>query len=459
MATTTDLEKRVFAKIDELEDELVQVALDLGNVDVGLWTTDESGKKTRIRDVRQHEKAAAEYVFSWLERNGFEAKRQGAPDRFNVLGTYRGTGKGRSVIFNSHLDVGSRDGLEWFSRQPDAPFRTSAWREGDTLFGHGIINCKGPMACWLVSTKAIKDLGIELPGDVLMQAVVGETGGAPVDEYESPKWDSHELGARYAVSHGGIADYALVAETTGFTMVPMMTGFAYFKVTMLAGPYAYGAFFERPEPSMDASRNAIVRMCSFVERFEQYATEYQRKETYSFEGGTVRPNGIIGAIRAGIPAWPIMTPEVCSIYCDFRIAPEKNPLDIQRDLEVILADMGAEGTVGMYKYLRGQEGWRNKGFDTFTKALINAHEKVFDEPPKRVPTQFVSMWRDVNPYNEIGIPAISYGFATPGTQEGVASAGTSAGRARIMIADMMAATKVYASLTLDLCNRSANEAP
>ena len=86
------------------------------------------------------------------------------------------------------------------------------------------------------------------------------------------------------------------------------------------------------------------------------------------------------------------------------------------------------------------------------------HARI-DEPPKRVPTQFVSIWRDVNPYNEIGVPAISYGFATPGTREGAASAGTAAGRAKINIANMMAATKVYAFLTLDLCNRSTSEAP
>ena len=236
MTVSVDLEKKVHARIDELEDELVKVALELSNVDAALTKKDSAGTTVRVRDIRQHERVAAEYVDAWLQLNGIETRRLGAPDRYNVLGVHKGTGNGRSVMFCSHLDVGSRDGMEWTKRDPDAPHLTSAWKDGDALVGVGIINCKGPMSCWMISTKAIKDLGIQLPGDILMSAVVGETGGAPVDELESPKWDSHELGARYVASHGGLADYALIAEATAFTLVPAMTGFAYFKVTIHAGP-------------------------------------------------------------------------------------------------------------------------------------------------------------------------------------------------------------------------------
>ena len=149
-------------------------------------------------DIKYHERRAAEYVQRWLEGNGFETKRQGAPDRFNVLGILRGEDKGRSVIFNSHLDIAIREGMEWNRLEPEAPYRVGAWRDGDSLVGIGVANCKGPMACWMLAAKAIKDTGVSLPGDMLMSAVVGETEGAPVDEFESPKWDSHEIGARYA---------------------------------------------------------------------------------------------------------------------------------------------------------------------------------------------------------------------------------------------------------------------
>ena len=67
----------------------------------------------------------------------------------------------------------------------------------------------------------------------------------------------------------------------------------------------------------------------------------------------------------------------------------------------------------MYKFLSGYNGRDNSGFDTLQKATKEAHTSVIGEPPEPAASQFVSMWRDLNPYNEIGIPAISYGFATP----------------------------------------------
>ena len=459
MSTRAEQEKRVFARIDELEDELIKVALDLSNIDRDkLVYKDEAGFERRIRDTIQHEKLGAEYVHAWLEENGFDAKRQGAPNRPNILGTYRGTGNGRSVLFNSHLDVGTRLGIELKLRDPNLAHRIGAWREGDDLVGQGIVNCKGPMACWLIMAKALKDTGVQLAGDVLLSSVVGETGGAPVDEFESPQWDSHEVGARYVASHGGIADYVVVAEATGFGIVPAMTGGAYFKVTTLAGPTMYTPFLERtPAESMATSHNAVLRMGNFMERFEEYATEYTIKNTYDFDGGTMVPNAHIGAIRGGTPPWPVTTTEICSVYCDFIVVPGYNPLEIQRGLESILADMGTEGMVEMYKFLPGYEGWHNEGFETLRKAVVDAHTSMFNQPPPRVPPKFVSMWRDLNPYNEIGVPAVSFGMPTGYTQEGTSQGIASAVSARARIADMVAASKMYASIALDLCNRPASQ--
>ena len=459
MTARTELENSVFKRVDELEEELIKVALDLGDMDSSL-PVKEGGPPNRpgVGDIKYHEKRAAQYVERWMADNGFETKRQGAPDRFNVLGTYRETGRGRSLLFCSHLDVMFRENSHWTLREPDLPHMVGAWRDGDSLVGQGIANCKGPMACWMISTKAIKDLGIQLPGDVLMSAVVGETGAAPVDELQSPQWDSHEVGARYVASHGGIADYALVAEATAFAIVPAMTGFAYFKVSIHTESPTYVPFAKHIEPYMETSTNALIRMAAYMERFERYAAGYTEMNTRSFDGGTMVPKGHVGAMRGGVPAWPNISPDIASIYCDFRIPPGNNPLDIQRDLEAILEEMGAEGTVEMFKFLPGYEAWHNKGFDTFKEALQGAHATIIDEPMRDPPSAFVSMWRDLNPYNEIGVPSVSYGFPTGSTvYEGSPPPYSSPNRLKVRIADMVKAAKIYASLTLDLCNRSTSD--
>jgi acetylornithine deacetylase/succinyl-diaminopimelate desuccinylase-like protein len=432
---TTDMEKRVVEKVKELESELVRVALDLGDMDVS----------------QPNEKIASDYVHDWFKENGFEVKKLGSQERFNVLATYAGTGKGRSLLFCSHLDNERRENVEQRLKDWDKPIYTKAWREGDTLVGHGIANDRGPMACWMIAAKALKDLDIKLPGDILLSAVIGETGGSPVDEFESPKYDSHELGARYVATHGGLADFALIAESSSYTIVPVECGFAYFKITVYAGPASYTPFFPYPEPSMEKSVSAIVRMAKFVERFQQYAYEYQEKHTYSFDGGTVVPKTIIGAIRGGLPHMPHISPEVCSIYVDYRVPPGKNPLELKRELEGILEEMGMDGRVEMYKYLPGFEAWKVEGYETLKSALVDSHVKVFDQPPpKKGISHTLSMWRDINPYNELTVPAICYGFPAGYTGEGVKY---EIDLFRVKIEDMVNTAKVYALLALDICNR------
>src|SRR5439155_672574 len=79
---------------------------------------------------------------------------------------------------------------------------------------------------------AIKDSGVRLKGDLLLMAVVGEIGVEPVDEFQSPAYLAKEPGTRFAITHGGVADYALVAEGTDFGIVGVEAGKAFFKVTV-----------------------------------------------------------------------------------------------------------------------------------------------------------------------------------------------------------------------------------
>ena len=434
----TDMDKRVLNKIEELEKELVKVALDLGDIDAS----------------QPYEKEASDYVYEWLQANDFESTKLGTEERYNVLGKFAGTGKGRSLIFCSHLDNENRENVERRLKDWDKPIYTKAWQEGETLVGHGIANDRGPMACWMIATKAIKDSGIKLPGDVLMSAVIGETGGSPIDEFESPKYDSHELGARYVATHGGLADFAMIAEATANTIVPVECGFAYFKVTVWAEPSSYTPFYPYPEPDMRKSVNSIVRMAKFIERYQEYAYEYQKKHTYSFDGGEVVPKTVIGAIRGGLPYLPHLTPEVCSVYIDFRTPPGKNPLELKRDLEGLLEEMEFDGKVENYKFLPGYEAWKIEGFDKLKTALTESHLKVFEKsPPKNAVTYMLSMWRDINPYSELGVPSICYGFPTGYSAEGEKY---DIDLFRVKIKDMIDAAKVYALVALDICNRKIN---
>jgi acetylornithine deacetylase/succinyl-diaminopimelate desuccinylase-like protein len=413
----------VLSQIDV--EELARLALDLGNID------SPSGQ----------EKPVADFVENWLRREGFKTDVLALfPERPNVVGTYRGTGGGYSLLFNSHMDTSVSGQDVWIYRDPLKAIDHQAWREGDMLYGNGVVNDKGLMACFMVAAKAIKKAGISLRGDLVLTAVSGEIELEPVDEFQPPQYLGHEVGTRYIVTHGVIADYVLVAENTQFGFGPLEAGRAIFKVTLLAGPSLYTPYVNRPYP-LEKNPNAIVQMGKLVEEIEEWAVEYEKTYTYTSRAGTIVPKVNVGAIRGGAPYFPAVTPEVCSIYVDVRTIPGQDVLSVKADLERVIHAIGLKGEVDLFLY---QCGYEAKNIDRLREAIKTAHRRVFNEDVKMVTGPRASMWRDTNIFNEVGIPAASYG---PGGGKG------GGGQIGLSLDDLHRASQVYAMVALDICNR------
>jgi len=68
----------------------------------------------------------------------------------------------------------------------------------------------------MVMGKAIQEAKVPLAGDVILASAVGETGQAPVDEYQGMTYEGKGLGSRFMVDHGIRADYCLIAEATSW---------------------------------------------------------------------------------------------------------------------------------------------------------------------------------------------------------------------------------------------------
>jgi hypothetical protein len=101
--------QNVFARIDR--DGLIKVAPDLGNID------SPAGREGPVAD----------YVQDGLRREGFEARKVGLyPDRPNVLATLPGSGGGRSLCFNSHMDIAGHVARHQLL-QRDAPSLSHLW--------------------------------------------------------------------------------------------------------------------------------------------------------------------------------------------------------------------------------------------------------------------------------------------------------------------------------------------
>jgi acetylornithine deacetylase/succinyl-diaminopimelate desuccinylase-like protein len=413
---------RVLEHIDR--EELVALALDLGNID----------------SPPGQERESSDFVLRWLIDNGFEAKQVAMlPERPNVVGRLAGTGGGLDLVFNAHLDVAWGPEERRWMHQPDNPFYTSAWRDGDTLVGNGLVNDKGPLACTLIAAKAIKAAGAAHLGDIIVTGVCGEIGQEPVDEFTAPAYLSKEVGARYLISHGVIGDFAVVAEATDFGVTWVEAGKAFFKVTVNGDHSRYTPYISHPE-ALAENGNAIVRAMPVVERLERWARDYEARHVYRFDGGQCVPKVNIGAIRGGQPFIPIVTAEQCYLYLDVRITPVQTAMDVQAELRAVLAELDVSTNLECTLYRRGFEA---DGVEPLLDATRSAHRGEFGTDPGEVYPPLSSMWRDTNPFNELGIPAVTYGPA----------AGVGGGQFWAEADDFLKATRVYARLALDLCNR------
>jgi acetylornithine deacetylase/succinyl-diaminopimelate desuccinylase-like protein len=422
------LDDRAQKVLDHIDvDELVKVALDLGNIDSPTGS----------------EGPVAEYVYDWLGRQGIAARKVAlVPDRPNVLGTLPGTSHGRSLVFNSHMDTTIHKDEWWTTRRAGDRVFHAAWREGDTLYGNGVCNDKGPMATWLLAAKAIKDSGVPLKGDLVLMAVVGEIGVEPVDEFQPPEYLAKEPGTRFAITHGGVADYALVAEGTDFGLVGVEAGKAFYKLTVFGNDLPiYTPYIQRPAPR-EKNPNAIIRMAPLLERLDEWAYDYERKNRYECPGGVIVPRVNVGAIRGGVPYKITKTVQQCAIYLDVRITPVQNPLDIREDLRRMLGSLGLTGEVELYTYRPAFEADPKK-VEPLAAAITRAHQAIVGSTPTQAAPPFSSMWRDINCFNEMRIPAITYG---PGISVGGGNFG-------MKISDLVIGARLYALTALDLCSQ------
>jgi acetylornithine deacetylase/succinyl-diaminopimelate desuccinylase-like protein len=406
--------------------ELVDLALTICNIDSAGPT----------------ERPVAEHVSRWLEIEGFKVRKVGLlADRFNVIGKLPGTGGGYSLLFNSHMDTAVRPTDIWRRRDPGADVFHKAWIEGDELVGEGIVNDKGPMAAFLIAGKAVKATAAPLKGDLLLTAVVGETSREPSDDPPGVMMETKDLGARFLVTHGGVADYALIAEGTGFSLVSVEAGEAWFKITWLSDRPGYYTPYLPDRTTMQESPNMIVRSAVAIEALERWAAGYQKRYAYESSGGPVVPKAQVCAMRSGDSTGIGGTPQVCSLYLGAFTPPGQNPLDIQDEIQEALRAAGVPATdIELYHFRRGYEA---QNADRLKESVLRAHNATFGAPPPRPNPATSSMWRDVNIFNEVGIPAITYGPRSEHHAE----------KRSFKIESLYQAACVYARLIVDLCNQ------
>lgn len=418
-ATDPDpLFRRVVDVVEADRADLVELCLELGNI------PSPHGRERRV----------AEAVVAWLDRNGIGGCLQAiTEDSANAFGVIPGEGDGPSLVCDAHLDTGP-------ALAPDAPERLrrihTAWVEHDLIYGYGVINCKAQVAAFLIAARALRKAGVRLRGDLTVAGVAFETGEPSVDDTQGIDYPGVGFGSKWLVDRGVTADYALVGETSDFGIVRAECGQLSLKLAF-PGREVYTPRLERGG-SLQDHPNALLRASHAVIAIEDWATRYEHRERFDFAGGTIVPKAQVRRVRG--------TGGGTDVYLDVYLVPGRNPQDIRREVQQRMREEGLDCRVSPYHWSRGYVA---RGAEPLVAALSEAHRFVFGRDPVDPPAEVVSMWRDLNVFNEVGIPSVCYGAARQ-------SEPYSDERDRCMrIDDLLAATKVYALTALAVCGTAA----
>lgn len=275
-------------------DFLIQLLIDLVQID----STNPSCTPTGAG-----EEQISRFILDVLQQLGIHAEiYEPAPGRFNVLSWLPGSGKGRSLMLNAHMDTVGVDGML-------APF--SAKIENGLLFGRGSQDMKGSLAACIAVMKAINDSGLKLAGDLYVAAVADE-------EYLS-------LGTIDLLNHCR-TDGAVVAEPTDLKIAIAHRGFSWIKLDTF-GRAAHGS---RYQDGVDAN----MRMGWFLSRLDKLERELRSRNPHPLVGTP----SLHAAKLFGGREWSIYS-DRCELNIERRTIPGEDNSTIYTEIKEILDEL------------------------------------------------------------------------------------------------------------------------
>ncbi len=311
-------------------------------------------------------------VAAWLRDRGLRpVVEEVAPGRPNVVCAVPGTGGGRSLMLNAHLDTVGVAGY-------DDPFRLRV--EGGRAHGRGALDTKAGLVAAMRATAAAAGMG--LAGDVILAAVADEEAGSRGTE---------------ALVAGYAADTAVVLEPTGLMPAVAHRGFAWGTVTV-RGVAAHGS---RADLGVDAIVHAAPVLAAVGALHERLAS------------GSADPMLGTGAVHASlIRGGQEMSsyPSECVIDLERRLLPGET-LDGWRDELAALAaavqpPATAEWVAGFHRSpLRLAED------EPVVAAVRQATADVTGSDPG---VGGAPWWTDAALLTAAGIPAVVFGPAGEG---------------------------------------------
>ena len=309
----------------------------------------------------------AAFVARWLERAGLDVVlEEVATGRPNVIATAEGSGGGRSLMLNAHLDTVSLGGSDG---------ALEARVEGDRLYGRGSYDMKGSLAAiMLVAAELARR---PLAGDLIVTAVCDEEAGSVGTE---------------AVVGSATADAAVVTEPTELRVAVAHRGFVALEVET-AGRAAHGSRY-------DLGIDAIVRMGLILTALGNVDELLGRREPHPLLG---RPSVHASLIEGGqeLSSYPAR----CVLTLERRTLPGETPELVEKEVR------DAAGADAEIRRLFAREPLETREDEPIVQVVRESAERILGSAPEVIGVPF---WTDAALLSAAGIPTVIFGPAGEG---------------------------------------------
>lgn len=208
-----------------------------------------------------------------------------------VVGTYRGTGGGKSLILNGHMDTMPSGDLD---RWETDPWKMTE-RDG-RLYGLGTDDMKGGLSALVLALELVLSMGIKPRGDILVQSVVDEEGGGN--------------GTLACADRGYRADGAIIAEGSNLEVFAANRG-AWLVQADVEGIPIHASL-------KGFGVNAIDKMTKVIDSLRELETKWMTTKRHPL---LAPPTINIGCIEGGVAASTVA--ESCRLKFDVEYFPSE----------------------------------------------------------------------------------------------------------------------------------------
>src|ERR1700685_1696419 len=269
----------------------------------------------------------AEYMQSALRQLGLNVTWQEVEEgRANVVGRWTGSGGGKNLMFNGHMDTsntGREDFLTGIGYKPRAVVKNGF------IYDLGIYNMKGALVCYTHAVKALQRAGVKLKGDVIIAAVAGEIEKTQWGDFKGKEYRGYGFGAHYLWNHGVLADMCNLGEPTDMHVVLEHFGSMWVRISC-TGIYVHTAFCEGRE-----EMNSIRRMHELMETILKWIANWESKASHGGKKAIVN----LGAVRGGHAWRASRTPERTDLFLDVRVPPTIPMAEARREVQTLFLEM------------------------------------------------------------------------------------------------------------------------